>query len=112
MLAFQQQGHQVLFLTQLEGNSIIEFLTSKGVRAFSYQIPGKKSLAYFLRHILYLIRFCRKNKVDIVYSHLEPANFTASVAQFFIKARVFLCRHHIDEAYLYRFDKKIDYRIT
>jgi glycosyltransferase involved in cell wall biosynthesis len=47
-----------------------------------------------------------------VYSHLEPANFVASIGQYLIKAKTYLCRHHIDEGRLYHFDKDLSYRMT
>lgn len=113
MLAFKKQGHKVISLTQQEGYLINEFLNSNGVEAFSMVLKGSRvGWWYFLRHIFYFIRFCWKNNVQIVYSHLEPANFVASVGQFFIRAKVYLCRHHIDEAHLYGFQNDLYYKIT
>jgi glycosyltransferase involved in cell wall biosynthesis len=48
----------------------------------------------------------------VVYSHLEPCDFIASLAQFFIKARVVICRHHMDYARINGFDKSLSYRLT
>lgn len=112
MLAFQAQGHEVISLTQARGEVIHEYLSRKGIKTFSNFLPGKQGLWYYLRQIIYLIRFCRKHRIDIVYSHLESANFVASVAQYFIRAKVFICRHHIDEAALYGFDRSLTYKIT
>ncbi len=113
MIAFQQQGHTVISLTQQEGFLINDFLKSKGIAAYSFVLAGSRSgWWYYLRHLVYFIRFCWKNKIDVVYSHLEPANFVAAVGQFFIRAKVFICRHHIDEGLLYQFDKDLYYRIT
>lgn len=112
MLAFKNQGHRVLSLSQGEGVLINEFLNSKGVQACSHVVRSSSGWWYYLQHIIFLIKFCWHEKVQIVYSHLEPANFVASIGQFAIRARVFICRHHIDEAKLYKFDKKISYRIT
>ncbi len=113
MLAFKQQGHKVISLTQQEGCQINSFLTENGILAVSHVLPGQRSgWLYFLRHLVYLIRFCHRNKIDIVYSHLEPANFVASIGQYFIKAKTYLCRHHVNEGNLYKFDKDLYYRIT
>lgn len=73
-----------------------------GIPTFTHVIPKKNSIVYFLRHTSFLIRFCRKNKIDVVYAHLETAGLPAVLAQYFIKARVFACRHVIDEPYLFK----------
>ena len=99
MIAFKKQGHKVVSLSQQEGLQINSFLNSQGIEASSHVIPGERSgWFYYLKHLVFFIRFCRKHKVDIVYSHLDPANFVASIGQYFIKARTFLCRHYINES--------------
>ncbi|MEK6782642.1 MAG: glycosyltransferase [Bacteroidota bacterium] len=113
MIAFHQQGHRVICLSQQEGHQINDFLKANGIAAYSYVLTGeRKGWWYYLRHLIYFIRFCWQYKIDRVYSHLEPANFVASVGQYFIRARTYLCRHHIDEGLLYSFDKDMYYRIT
>lgn len=113
MIAFRQAGHQVLLLTQQEGHLINDIVASRGVASYSKVFSGPRSGAwYFFRHILYFIFFCWKHRIEIVYSHLEPANFVASVSQFFVRARVHLCRHHIDEAALYQFNSDLYYTLT
>lgn len=96
MLAFKEQGHRVLSLNQSPGNFIHDFLKSKGILTFSFVLNSSKNFWYHLRHITYFIWFCRKHKVDVVYSHLEPANFVSTIGQYFIPSRVFVCRHHLD----------------
>ena len=113
MLAFHRQGHTVTSLTQQEGFQINSFLTENGVTAISHIVSGQRGgWRYFLRHLFFFVRFCNKNKIDVVYSHLEPANFVASVGQYLIRAKTYLCRHHVDEGNLYHFDKHLYYRLT
>jgi glycosyltransferase involved in cell wall biosynthesis len=113
MLAFQGQGHRILSLSQQEGNKINDFFTSRGIEAHSYVLRGsRRGWWYYLRHLIFFIQFCWRHRVDIVYSHLEPANFVASIGQYLIRGKTYLCRHHIDEGMLYKFDKDISYRIT
>jgi glycosyltransferase involved in cell wall biosynthesis len=112
MIAFQRQGHRVLSLSQAKGDLIHEYLQSHGIETFIYKVKSSSVLLYFLRHTFFLIRFCHKNKIDVMYSHLESANFVAVVAQFFIKAKVYVGRHHIDEAALSGFDQSIFYKLT
>ena len=113
MIAFHKQSHNVICLSQQEGYEINDFLNAHGVRAYSYVPKGKRSgWWYYFRHLIFFVRFCWKHKVDIVYSHLEPANFIASIGQYFIRGNTFLCRHHVDEGMLYNFDRQIYYRTT
>lgn len=111
MLAFKQQGHHVHSLSQAAGKDIHEFLGQNGISIHSYIAKGK-GISYYLRHLFFFIHYCYRNKIDIVYSHLELPSFIASLGQWFVYAKVFICRHHVDEALLYKFDKSLTYRIT
>jgi glycosyltransferase involved in cell wall biosynthesis len=112
MLFFKAQGHKVISLSQLEGVDINPFLKSQGIEAYSYVVSGKINFLYFYRHLIYFVRFCIQNKVTVVFSHLDSANFVAAIGQYFIRAKVFLCRHHIDEAALYNYHLSWTYRLT
>jgi glycosyltransferase involved in cell wall biosynthesis len=113
MIAFHRQGHEVTCLSQQEGSQIFDVLSANGVKVASKVFPGARvGWWYFLRHIFYFVRFCKSNRVNIVYSHLEPGNFVASIGQYFIPAKVYLCRHHNDEGMLYKYDRDISYKIT
>ena len=112
MLHFKAQGDRVISLSQREGTDINPYLKSQGIEAYSYLVKRPGGLFFFIRHIIYFIKFCKKQKVDYVFSHLDPANFVASIAQYFIRSKVFLNRHHIDEAALYNFHSSVTYRIT
>ena len=101
MEAFIQQGHKVLVLTQAEEGVYHENCRMLGVDVYTHVLTKKNSFVYFIKHTLYLIKFCKKNKIDVLYAHLETAGLPAVLAQYFIKAKVFACRHVIDEAYLF-----------
>ncbi len=113
MIGFKQKGHRVLSLSQAAGVVIHPFLETKGIETFSYVLSGRQGgIGYYAKHIIYLIRFCKRHHVDVLYSHLESANFVAVMAHWFIAARVYIVRHHIDEAAFSGFDKSIYYRLT
>jgi len=113
MIAFGKQGHRVISLSQQEGLSIHEFLRSQGVETYTHVLPGERvGWWYYLRHVLYFIFFCWKHNVQVIYSHLEPANFVASIGQYFVRAKIYLCRHHIDEGELYHFQHDFYYKVT
>lgn len=107
MQAFKNQGHNVFLLTQDPWDAYQEQCKKYGVEVFTHVLPKRNSIVYFVKHSLYLIRFCQKNKIDVVYAHLENAGLSAVLAQYFIKAKVFACRHVIDEAYLLKSKKFI-----
>jgi glycosyltransferase involved in cell wall biosynthesis len=112
ILAFQKKGYRVISLSQAEGRYIHPFLQSNGIEVFTHVIKRSNDFIYYLRHLAHFIFFCYQHKVNVVYAHLEAACLVASMGQFFITAKVFICRHHIDEAALQGFDKSIYYRLT
>jgi glycosyltransferase involved in cell wall biosynthesis len=99
MEAFIKQGHSVFLLTQADRGIYHEHCEKSGVKTFTKVIRKYNSILYFLQHAIYLAKFCRKNKIDILYAHLENASFSAVIAQYFMKTKVIACRHVIDEAY-------------
>ncbi len=112
MLQFKKQGHKVISLSQLPGVDINPFLRSQGIDAYSFLVRGKANFYYYLRHLIHFVYFCYKHKVNIVFSHLDPANFVASIGQYVIRGTVYLCRHHVDEAALYKYHLSWTYRVT
>ena len=112
MIAFHNQGHLVYSLSQKEGFLIHDFLESRGIKTHSFIVQNSRGWRQNWRNLLFLIRFCKRNRFDIVYSHLEPANFIAAMAQLFIHAKVILCRHHSDQYRLLNRDKDWSYRLT
>jgi glycosyltransferase involved in cell wall biosynthesis len=112
MTYFKNEGHTVISLSQREGVEFNPYLNANGIEAYSYVVPGEASLFFFLRHILYFIKFCKTRKIDFVFSHLDSANFVVAIGQYFIRAKAFLCRHHINEAALYGFHRSWSYRVT
>lgn len=112
ILEFKRRGHTVKFITQHTGEFIRPYLEAHKIDFYSnYLGDGRNALTY-LKQLWYFVRFCRKHKVDVVYSHLDPANFVAAIGQYFVKAKVYLCRHHIDEAHLYNYHQSFSYRLT
>lgn len=99
MEAFIRNGNRVLFLTQLDGKSIIPVLTQLGVECYALNAEITNKIGTFL-HTVFLIKFCWRHRVDTIFSHLEPANLCAVLANYFIAGKVITVRHHVDEAFL------------
>lgn len=100
MQAFVNQGHSVLLLTQAPRGIYHQYSEKLGVKTFTKVIPKNNSIVYFIRHAIFLAVFCKKNKISVLYAHTENSALPAVIAQYFIKAKVFACRHIVDEAYL------------
>ena len=100
MIAFQKQGHTVFLLTQVPEGDLHKDVKDYGIQIFCYPVKKKLSFIFYLKHIFYLISFTRKHKIDIVYSHIQRANFISVFAQYFSPSRFILCRHHSDCAFI------------
>jgi glycosyltransferase involved in cell wall biosynthesis len=91
-----KKGYQVHFLTKCDRGILHDKMEALGVTT-SYYNPGGSRLLRFIKHWIFFVRYNRKNKIDVVYPHLQLANLIAVLAQYFIRAKVFPCRHHVDE---------------
>jgi glycosyltransferase involved in cell wall biosynthesis len=112
MIAFQKQGHKVFLLTQAPEGDLHTDVKGYGVQTFNYPVKKKLSFFFYLKHIRFLISFVKKNKIDIVYSHIQQANLISSIAQYFTSARFILCRHHSDCTFVdYNFNERTADRI-
>lgn len=89
-------GDQVFLLTQYESRVYHEASSKLGVRCFATTAIGTEGIVTKLKQIIFLVRFCRKHEIDVLYSQLEPANLIAVIAQYFVRSKVVLVRHHVD----------------
>ena len=101
-----EAGHELLVLTLSERGAFHEAVEALGIKTYPHLSPRKPSWKYFMGHIHNLISFCRKNKIDHVWSHLQEANFSALMAQPFLKAKVITFRHHEESAFYAEMGKK------
>ena len=94
---FASLGHKVFLLTLAKKGDIHQLLEKNNVEVHSYNIEKGNSLLYYLKHIRYLVRFCKTHKITAVQSHLQQANIIAVVAQYFMTSKVVVYRHHVTE---------------
>ena len=92
IIGFKNQGHHVILLTQSEEAELHEELRENRIDYSTYVIEKNNSLLYYFKHLLFLIKFCRINKIDIVYSHLQQANIISVFAQYFCNSIFYICR--------------------
>ena len=105
-----ESGNELIVLTLAERGSLHGALEKYGIKTFTYPSIGKRSWKYFrfYKQSRYLIRFCRQNNIDIVWSHLQEGNIIALMAQPFLKAQLILFRHHAESAFYAEFGRTMN----
>tara|TARA_Y100000589_G_scaffold328039_1_gene371212 strand:+ start:33588 stop:34733 length:1146 start_codon:yes stop_codon:yes gene_type:complete len=86
--------YKVSGLTICEKGMLHKTLEENGIRTYTYVIPKNNKVLYYLKHIIFLIKFCKKHKVDYIHSHLQQTNIISIFSQFFTRAKVIVFRHH------------------
>ncbi|NBW35241.1 MAG: glycosyltransferase [Cytophagia bacterium] len=110
---FIRQGHVVFFVNQQPNSYLPKICKDNGAVYLTIDKGKVKStILRSLLHILALVKFVWRHNIDVVFSHLEPANFIAVFAQYFIRARVVIVRHHHNLGQLAGFAKDFSYKIT
>ena len=94
LLELSKKGEKVSLLTTCPKGALHEELEKHSIMSFTNFIFKGNSFVYYLSQILFLIRFCKKNEVDFVYSNLQHVNLISCIAQYLMTARVFIFRHH------------------
>ncbi|HUR66493.1 MAG TPA: glycosyltransferase family 4 protein [Chitinophagaceae bacterium] len=87
-------GNKLIVLTQTPEGELHEELKRFEIEYHIKEYKYRLSLLNYFFHAVYLIRFCRKHRIDVVWSHLNPCNLPAVFAQYLIRARVVIFRHH------------------
>jgi len=94
---FASLGHRVFLLTHDKDGDLHRLLAQNNVEVYSFNIEKGRSLSYYLKHVRHLIRFCKAHNITAIQSHLQQANIVAVIAQYFIRAKVVVYRHHLIE---------------
>jgi glycosyltransferase involved in cell wall biosynthesis len=95
LIALNSNGEfNVIGLTTCEKGDLHKVLEKNEIKTFSYVISEKPKILYYLKHLFFLIKFCKKNNIDFIHSHLQPVNIITVFAQYFIKTKVIIFRHH------------------
>jgi glycosyltransferase involved in cell wall biosynthesis len=112
-------GNKLLVLTQSPKGDFHSQLDIAGIENYSKVFSGRFGFLNYIRHFFYLISFCRRHRINVLWSHLNSCNLVAVFAQYFIRARVTIFRHHFHasiktEGYssVNKTEKKIDQLIN
>ena len=93
-LAMNKKGYKTILLTTCKAGELHKAFQENNIETYNYSIP--KNTIFLIKQFIFLIRFCRRHNINYIYSHLQVANFIAVLAQYFISAKVLVCRHHSD----------------
>ena len=93
-LAMNKKGYKTILLTTCKAGGLHKSFQDHNIETYNYSIP--KNNFFLIKQFFFLIRFCRQHNIDYIYSHLQAANFIAVLAQYFLKAKLLVCRHHSD----------------
>ena len=94
LIELSKKVEKVSLLTTCPKGALHRELEKYSIMSFTNSISKGNSFLYYVSQILFLIRFCKKNEVDFVYSNLQHVNLISCIAQYLMTARVFIFRHH------------------
>ncbi|MFM8950932.1 MAG: glycosyltransferase [Bacteroidota bacterium] len=97
-LQLRAAGNEVFFLTTCAQGDLHHFFERNGFAYADSKSEGKSFPVAFLIRFFELIRFCYRHKIDIIHSHLHPTNIVAVFAQYILKSKVVVFRHHLHHA--------------
>jgi len=100
-------GYEVIVLTLTARGPFHEELEKKGIRTLSHVLVRKNAWTYFYKHSRFLARFCKKEGINIVLSHLQDANFIAVLSSLFLKAKVTTFRHHDESSFFAEYGERV-----
>jgi glycosyltransferase involved in cell wall biosynthesis len=99
-------GHELQVLTLSERGPFHQSVEKLGIKTFTFVVPRKPSWKFYFKHTRYLIRACKKNNIDTIWSHFPEANVIALIAGRRLKKKVVAFRHHDESAFYREFGKQ------
>src|ERR1700749_2583003 len=105
LIELRKRNYEILILTTCKKGDFHTYLESIGFNTYTNEVKAK-GLVYYFRQIIFLISFCKKHQINFVFSNLQHVNFIAVLAQYFIKSKVLIFRHH------FRFIESTDEQIS
>jgi glycosyltransferase involved in cell wall biosynthesis len=95
VLYFAQHGYKVYFLTTCEKGPIHEELEKKNIACDTLRKTAA-GLFYYFGAARALSKFCKKNNIDVIHSHLQIPNLVSCIVGIFSSVIVFNVRHNSD----------------
>ncbi|WP_460559043.1 glycosyltransferase [Ferruginibacter profundus] len=98
-------GHEPFLLTCLPEGILHKNFQAHGFKTFSSNIKAR-GVMYFIKQIIFLVKFCKKNNIAVVVSHLQSSAIITGFARYFMKTKVVYMRHHTDYVGIYNSPKE------
>jgi hypothetical protein len=111
LIKFHEIGHDVANLNLCKSDETGQLLIQKGIPYYTLEGVPKNKFQW-LWNIFSLIKYVRNNKIDIVFSHLDPSNLISVIAQYFTRSRFIIVRHHVDLLHLSGHANSISNKLT
>ncbi len=110
LLQLRNQGYNVMILTSCEKGDLHYFLEKNNFPIYTNVLKTTNGILFNFKQLLYLISFCKKNKIHYIHSHLQPANIIAVFANYFVSAKLLIFRHHFQYIQNSDYKEKINKR--
>ena len=81
LVELRKAGQQVLLLTTCTKGLLHQQLEKQQIFTYTHISKFTFPPLYYLNQFFYLIRFCRKHKIELVFSNLQHSNFIGVFAQ-------------------------------
>lgn len=94
LITLRDYGYDVVVLTTCKKGDFHKELERNNIKTYENEVISSNSFVYYIKQWAYLISFCKKHQIDYLHSHLQHTNIIAVLAQFFIKAKCVIFRHH------------------
>ena len=102
---FKKMGHEPILLTCLPEGVLHKNFQAHGFKTSSSDIKAR-GVIYFIKQIIFMVRFCKKNNIAVVISHLQSCAIITGFAKYFMKTKVVYMRHHTDYVGIYNSPKE------
>jgi glycosyltransferase involved in cell wall biosynthesis len=99
MQGFVEKGYDTFLLTLSPKGQLHKIVDDFGVKAFGVS-RNYKGVRFYIMNFIWLHKFCRENRISVIYSHLQNANLIALLTGYVLGVKVIPCRHHVDEVLL------------
>ncbi len=96
VMILQQLDCQVHFISQAPKGLLYNVLVNDLNVISPKEYPTPSSFWSKIRHLIFIIDYCRLNNIDLVFGHLQYANIFMVLASFFLKAKIVAFRHHFE----------------
>jgi hypothetical protein len=91
-----RNGYEVYLLTWAPPGPLHENFQQLGARIFSADKVKGRHLFFFMNQARFLKKFCKENKIDFIFSHLQSNAVVSGLAHYFMRSKVFYFRHNSD----------------